>query len=176
MNLENVRQTFRDYIAQANARAGREWVYQSKKPAVIVAEKYLENAGSLRDYKYLCFNGVPEYIVCVDGRFEGDYNHVFYDCQWNKLDVVSDMAPATAEYEKPENLDAMLMIAGKLSEDFPAARIDLYSIQNRIYFGEITFFPGVDMSNLNQMNLIFCWVKDLMCQTKFVNLARCLFW
>ena len=42
---------------------------------------------------------------------------------------------------KPENLEEMLQISTKLSEDFPFARIDLYSLANKIYFGEVTFYP-----------------------------------
>lgn len=33
----------------------------------------------------------------------------------------------------------MLEIAIKLAEDFEYARIDLYNIEGKIYFGEITF-------------------------------------
>ena len=145
LDIEEVRQKFRAYTSQANARAGREWVYENEKPAVIVAEEYLEDPssplGSLRDYKILCFNGKPEYIICVDGRHTENYCHVVYDCDWNKQDVVIGESSAAADYDRPDTLDEMLEIARILSAGFPAARIDLYSIQNRIYFGEITFFP-----------------------------------
>jgi len=45
------------------------------------------------------------------------------------------------EIEKPKFLKKALLIAEKLSEDFDFARIDLYIIGNRIYFGEITHYP-----------------------------------
>ena len=35
----------------------------------------------------------------------------------------------------------MLEIARCLSADFPAVRVDLYSIEGKICFGELTFFP-----------------------------------
>lgn len=35
----------------------------------------------------------------------------------------------------------MKQVAEKLSEDFPFARIDFYNIKEKIYFGEITFYP-----------------------------------
>ena len=35
----------------------------------------------------------------------------------------------------------MIEVAQKLCEDFPAVRVDLYSIEGKIYFGELTFFP-----------------------------------
>ena len=141
---EQVRQKFRDFLAQSGSSAGREWVYSGGKP-VIIAEQLLEDPdqpnGALRDYKILCFGGEPAYIICVDGRYTDRYCHVVYDPQWNKQDVTIGQSSSAADYEKPENLEQMLQIARTLSADFPAARVDLYSISGRIYFGEITFFP-----------------------------------
>ena len=64
-----------------------------------------------------------------------------YDANWNKVDVQIGKSSAEAEYKKPEKFDEMMHIARVLSKDFPAARIDLYLIDGKIYFGEITFFP-----------------------------------
>ena len=145
LDIESVKAKFRDFYAQSGSSAGREWVYKTDKSPVIVAEQYLEDDSNpdhtLRDYKILCFNGKPEYIICVDGRYTDHYCHVVYDTNWNKQNVVIGESSAAADYERPETLDEMLKIAEDLSEDFPAARIDLYSIKGKIYFGEITFFP-----------------------------------
>lgn len=144
LNLPQVQQTFRDFYAQSGASAGREWVYKGGKP-IIVAEQVLKDPsqpdGALRDYKILCFGGKPEYIICVDGRYTDHYCHVVYDTQWNKLDVTIGDSSADADYTKPETLPQMLEIAQKLSADFPAVRVDLYSIEGKIYFGELTYFP-----------------------------------
>ena len=144
-NIEEVREIFKVFKAQSGASAGREWVYNTKKEPVVVAEKLLEDPdnenGALRDYKILCFNGKPGYIICVDGRHTDHYCHVIYDPEWNKKDVVIGESSAAANYKKPEDFDKMLEIAETLSKDFPAARVDLYNIQGKIYFGEITFFP-----------------------------------
>lgn len=145
LDIESVKAKFRDFYAQSGASAGREWVYKTDKSPVIVAEQYLEDDSNpdrtLRDYKILCFNGKPEYIICVDGRYTDHYCHVVYDTNWDKQDVVIGESSASADYERPETLTEMLKIAEDLSEDFPFARIDLYSIKGKIYFGEITFFP-----------------------------------
>ena len=144
LNPETVKQTFWDFLCQSGASAGREWVYQGSKP-VIVAEELLEDPdeadGALRDYKILCFNGEPAYIICVAGRYTENYCHLVYDTQWNKQDIKIGESSANGEYAKPDTLEQMLQIAKILSADIPAARIDLYSIRGRIYFGEITFFP-----------------------------------
>ena len=145
LDIVVVQSRFKDFYAQSGASAGREWVYQMGQKPVIVAEQYLEDPSTinraLRDYKILCFNGKPAYIICVAGRYTDQYCHVVYDTAWNKQNVIIGESSAAADYEKPEKLDEMLRIAEILSADFPAARIDLYHIQGKIYFGEITFFP-----------------------------------
>lgn len=35
----------------------------------------------------------------------------------------------------------MIEIVEKLSNDFPAVRVELYFINQQIYFGELTFYP-----------------------------------
>jgi hypothetical protein len=144
LKLPEVQQKFRDYLVQSGSSAGREWVYKSDKK-VIVAEKLLEDplrpGQDLRDYKILCFNGQPEYIICVDGRYTDHYCHVVYDPQWNKQDVVIGQSSNSADYQKPDTLEEMLEIARTLSKDFPAVRIDLYDIGGQILFGEMTYFP-----------------------------------
>lgn len=145
LNVEEIRKKFKDFYAQSGASAGREWVYDTDQKPVVVAEKLLRDPnnanGSLRDYKILCFGGEPAYIICVDGRYTPEYCHVVYDTEWVKQDVVIGDSSNAANYEKPETFDRMMEIARILSADFPAARIDLYSIEGKIYFGEITFFP-----------------------------------
>lgn len=144
LNEECVKRQFRDFIAQSNAPVGREWVYSDGKP-VIVAERLFEIPGhpdmDPRDYKIMCFNGKPAYIICVDGRYTENYCHVIYDTQWQKQDVTIVGSSSAMDYEKPDTLEEMLKIAEILSEDFPAARVDLYDIDGKVYFGEITYFP-----------------------------------
>lgn len=141
-DLKNVQHEFKTYIAQRKAAAGREWVYNGTK-SLIVAERYLEEPGQkgLVDYKIFCFGGKPEYIICVGGRHTDNYHHVIYDASWSKQDVQVGGSLANVTYPKPDKLEEMLRIARILSEDFPAARVDLYLVQEQIYFGEITFFP-----------------------------------
>ena len=36
----------------------------------------------------------------------------------------------------------MIKLAEKLAKDIPFVRVDFYEINEKIYFGELTFFPG----------------------------------
>lgn len=138
-----LKKKMKNFFKMAGASAGREWAYEKGKPRVIV-EELLEDPtsvdGGVCDYKFLCFNGKPEYVVYDVGRFT-DHKRNIYDTEWNNLNIASDCPCSNEEYPKPKNLDKMLEIAEILSEDFPAVRVDLYNVDGKIYFGELTFFP-----------------------------------
>lgn len=148
----------------------REWPYKGLKPRVIIEELLLENGNVPRDYKIMCFNGKPEIIQVHNGRFD---NHTieYYDVKWNKLNVyTSGYAISETISDKPNQLDKLLSVAEQLSKDLAQCRIDLYLVDNKIYFSEITFFDGagfdkfypesfnnylgdlIDLSNIPLMN------------------------
>ena len=100
----------------------------------------MEQTIDLIDYKFFCFQGKP-YCVQVDSdRFIG-HRQNYYDMEWQSLGVhcsypEGDLKP------KPKNFEEMKMVAAKLSEDFPHVRVDLYNIDGKIVFGELTFYPS----------------------------------
>ena len=143
LNLEEVIKKVRGFLKQSSASAGREWPYEQVIPKIIVEELLEDPAspdGSINDYKFLCFSGNPEYVVLDVDRYTHHKRNI-YDTSWNDLHVESDCPCSEKAYEKPSTLDRMLEISKVLCEDFPAVRVDLYSIQGKIYFGELTFFP-----------------------------------
>ncbi len=122
---------------------GREWAYYGLDSGIIVEELLINEKNpeaGINDYKIFCYNGKPEYIIVDVDRYIG-HKRNFYDTEWNNLHVTSDCPAADKEIERPENLEEMLRIAGKLSEDFPYVRVDLYSVEGKVYFGELTFYP-----------------------------------
>jgi hypothetical protein len=40
----------------------------------------------------------------------------------------------------------MMLLAEKLSKNLPFLRVDFYEINNKIYFGELTFYPASGFS------------------------------
>ena len=144
LDEQRVLEEFRHFYVQSGSSAGREWVYRGAKP-VIVAEKLLHDPnsyfGAPRDYKIFCFDGKPEYIICVDGRKTEKYCHVVYDTHWNKQNVRINDPFMDADDERPERLEDMISMAAILSKGFPHVRVDFYHIEGKIIFGEMTFFP-----------------------------------
>lgn len=124
---------------------GREWAYTQMKSSRIIVEELLEDDttgdGSIDDYKLMCFNGKFRCLWVDKGRYS-DHHRGFWDENLNFLQgVYSDHDTFDNPPALPENMNEMVAIAEKLSEDFPYARVDLYNIKGRLYFGEITFYP-----------------------------------
>lgn len=122
---------------------GREWAYENKYPRRIIIEELLESS-DLCDYKFFCFSGKISYIYGISNRKVGQSAQVgVYDSEFNKLDVSrNDERPQEIPLEKPLNFDVMKSIAEGLSKEFPHVRVDLYNIDGKIYFGELTFYDG----------------------------------
>lgn len=124
---------------------GREWPYKNV-PRRIIAEKYIEsapNTNDLPDYKFFCFNGEIKFLKVDFGRFV-EHHANYYDLQMNLLpfgECVCLPVPQKV-INKPLCFDEMIMIAEKLSKGMPFLRVDLYNVGEKIYFGELTFFPA----------------------------------
>ncbi len=143
-------------------RGGREWAYWGN-PTGIVVEELLENRenpeAGINDYKIFCFNGKAEYVIVDVDRYIGHKRNV-YDRDWNKIDVATDCPGADREIQKPDNLPEMFAVAEKLSEDFPFVRVDLYSVEDKVYFGELTFYPWSGYVNFVPESFDFELGKD----------------
>lgn len=116
---------------------------------MIFAEKFVEEmGGNLYDYKIQCFDGKPMWIECVGDRnlLKHTGYQRYFDLDWNRLDWSDETYPDFQhDVPRPENLDEMLTVATKLSEGFNYVRVDLYNINGKIYFGEMTFTPGAGL-------------------------------
>lgn len=121
-----------------------EWAYEGDRDSLIIIEDCLEDAdtvdNSINDYKFFCFNGKVEYLVVDIDRYSG-HKRNFYNKDWLNLNISSDCPNADREIKKPENFDQMIVLAENLAKGFPFVRVDLYNIQGKVFFGEMTFYP-----------------------------------
>ena len=139
-----------NFILHQNASVlSREWNYKDIKPRLIVEEVIRDKDGRLPlDYKFMCFDGEPKLLFLDLGVINEDstYNHFYprniYDMDFNLLPVHETRPNADYQVEKPQNFDEMVKIARRLSKPFPFCRVDLYNVDGKIYFGEITFYHG----------------------------------
>lgn len=148
MDAAQVRQKMDEWVSQPVKKKhfSREWVYDGRKHRII-AEKYIESdkeQGGLIDYKFFCFYGKAEYLYVIADRELGKKAGLaIYDIDFNRIDAMrSDEERLHRIVKRPDNYSELVHTAEKLAGDFPEARIDLYDIQGKIIFGEITFFDG----------------------------------
>ena len=148
LDREQCVKTLNGWLKEKFLRCYGEWFYGVEKPRIIIEEFLDAGEGKVpADYKIFCFNGQPHYI-CVDtDRFE-DHKRTFYDTNWMCRDEVFYATWGHAVTAKPEKLDELLRYAKILSEGFPHVRVDLYLVNDHIYFGEMTFTNGAGFDRI----------------------------
>lgn len=130
----------------------REWPYKNV-PRRIIAEEFLNfgddsssiinSDNQIKDYKFFCFNGVPQFLKVDYDRFTNHHAN-YYDMEFSLLPFgEANLPPIENHIETcPQNFDEMVKIAEKLSSGHKFLRVDLYNIAGKIFFGELTFFPA----------------------------------
>lgn len=115
----------------------------------VLAEILLEVSGhkDLEDYKFFCFNGLVRFFKVDFGRFtEHRANYYTPDCRMLPYGEVACPPDPAASISFPSNLTEMIILAEKLSANIPFLRVDLYNVNGKIYFGELTFYPAGGLS------------------------------
>jgi len=123
---------------------GREWPYKNIKPKII-AEKYMkdDNYEDLQDYKLMCFSGkVKCTFICSDRNSKDGLKVTFYDRKWNQMPFERHYPKSTTIHNKPICYNEMVELAERLSDGIPFVRVDFYEINGKVYFGELTLYPG----------------------------------
>lgn len=136
------------YLKNNNYYKFREWAYKNIKPCILCEEHLTPDNNPMQEYNFFCYDGVPRLVEIIE-TIEGVRRVGMYDLElnplWRKyktLPIINPVKATTQYYE-------MLSYASKLSRGFPFVRVDLSYTQNRIYFGEMTFYPLGGMTPYN---------------------------
>lgn len=144
MNLDEIATEVSSWKKVKTISAGREWAYEDIEQKIVVEELLVSRDGtqkdSLNDYKFLCFNGEPK-VLWVDVDRATEHKRAFYDLDWNMLDVTSNRTKSDKPIEKPYGFERMIEVAKDIAKDFPFVRVDFYSVNEKLYIGELTFYP-----------------------------------
>lgn len=120
----------------------------------IMAEELLKKeeepipSTSMVDYKIWCLNGEPYCVLICYDRYREPNGHIqvtvdLYGIHpWRTMRECLSEKMRTQNFKdipEPQNLEEMLDVARKLSNCFPQVRVDLYNLNGKIYFGEMTF-------------------------------------
>lgn len=148
LDITTITNDLNRWITTPYALYAAEIHYKSIKPCII-AEELLYNddaqnefSVSLIDYKVWCFNGKPHYILTCTNRDAEGVDLLIYDLDWksHENDIKHNSHYRLGKsIPRPECLSELLNVAEKLSTAFPCVRVDLYVVNNKVYFGEMTF-------------------------------------
>lgn len=141
-NKREAKEKFNRWLSMDFSFISFEMQYGNIEPKII-AERYIENnENGLDDYKFFCFNGEPYYCEVHTDRYY-DHRVNIYDMDWNLQEWHESNDRNTDQpIPKPYNFDTMKRLVKKLSSGFSHVRVDLYNINGKIYFGEMTFTSG----------------------------------
>ena len=147
LNQYEIKKTFKRWLKQRMGYIAGEYHYNCIRPLIIVEKNLSLVDGTLPvDYKVFCFNGQPHYVSVLIDRDEDTLvpkKRAVFDFRWNAQDFVLPHYYADpALFPRPKCLDEMYNIAKRLAAPFPFVRVDLYEIDGKIVFGELTFTPS----------------------------------
>lgn len=160
LDIKSIKRKLKKYLKRKYYYVHREWPYKNIKPRIII-EEYIEDSivGELRDYKIYAFNGKCNYIMLCYDRIKENTKFIYYDKNWN---IQKELSTDGIKYGdsiqniKPKNLDKMFEFASILSKEIPFVRVDFYEANEKLYFGELTFYPsaGFDTTRTNKCSEI----------------------
>lgn len=132
-----------EWLAQLYGQGpNREWAYGLVPRQILIEELLLGPDGGIpEDYKFFVFHQQVSFIQVDVGRF-GSRTQDFYRPPWERIDLSGGPAWASAPQPPPPRLDEMIALAERLSQGTDFVRVDLYSLPDRIVFGELTSYPA----------------------------------
>lgn len=138
-------------LRKNNFYHSREWVYKGI-PHKIIADMYLDDGSGheLRDYKFWCFNGEPQYMYCTNKA--SDIFENFYDMDFKPVNINHGFRRQKPEFECPKEFNLMKQLAAELSKDIPFVRVDFFYVNGHVYFGEFTFYDWGGMRPFHSEN------------------------
>ena len=138
-----VRKTVENWLRPAEGADLHEWAYLKARPLLIVEELIGSGDSPPDDYKFYIFSGEVATVDVHADRF-ANHSERWYLPDWTPLDVtlgenilLSPVAPTP-----PANYERMTAIAVALAGSYDFIRVDLYSVGEDVFFGELTPYPS----------------------------------
>ena len=143
INYEELKKKFHKWLKTNYGKQTVELHYAPIKPQIIIEELMLEDGKLPTEYKIHVFNGAPKNLYVVTSRgVDIRYNNYYID--WTPFDGSQFNGWKKTDYplKKPDNFDELVKVSEALGRDFPFVRVDLYDINGKVYFSELTFTPA----------------------------------
>lgn len=146
INKRKIVKQLNNWLKQDYYKIKKEYQYKDIDKKILVEKYVADSNGNLNDYKFFCFNGKCKFFKVDFDRFT---NHKcnYYDSKLNFMEVKeSKYKNDKNAIVLPNNIKSMIKLANKLSAEFSFVRVDLYDVDGKIYFGELTFTPAAGLN------------------------------
>ena len=143
INKKELKKKFDKWLKTDYGKMTCEPHYSPIKPQIIIEKLMLENGKLPTEYKIHVFNGKARSMYVVTSRgVDIRYNNYYID--WTPFDGSQFNGWKKTDYElkRPDHWDDMVEMSEILAKPFPFVRVDLYNINGKIYFSEMTFTPA----------------------------------
>lgn len=162
MNIKQVKKNLHKGIRQNYYLTNREWPYKNV-PRKIICEKFMVDGtkDNLIDYKFFCFDGIAKFMY-ISNDYASNATTDFFDMNFNRLEMRMKDPNSNIPPSKPDLFEEMKKIAELLAAGIPFVRVDLYNVNGKIYFGELTFFHNAGFTEVypSKWNTILGeWIK-----------------
>jgi len=127
-----------------------DWAYKFIQPKIIIEEYLTDSINySPDDYKFFVLNGEVTFVWYLYNRFQ-DIKYQLIDRNGHdvKNEYHLDFREYGTKFQKPPQWEEMISVAEKLAGSFKFIRVDLYLTNDRISFGELTFWTGSGLSKI----------------------------
>lgn len=133
-----------EWLEEREYRDNGLWAYRDVKREYILEERIGDGSSFPEDLKFFVFDGRVAMIQMDHGR-HGKHSRNLYTADWEPLPWVYTH-PRGQDCVAPAKLDEMLRIASAIGKDFDFIRVDLYCVDQVIFFGELTVYPAAGLS------------------------------
>lgn len=148
-----IKKICKNWLSQSYGQNLHEWAYRDI-PRRIICEKVIRTPiGSIpMDVKFYCFNGKAKMVLFLADRFENQ-TRIFTD--EHRVEIPgAQMFGAAKMSSIPvfSTYDKMLKLSEKLAQPFQYCRVDFYTVEDSIYFGELTHYTGSGIEKFDDWN------------------------
>lgn len=148
VNIQHIQWKFDFLLRQNPYFLSREWNYKNIKPGIVCEEVISMPDGSeIPELQFFCFHGIPRFLMYNIGLADKKGEHKkalrwVFDMNFTLIHLKTSQDTNDNPPTKPENFDYMVQVASELSKPFPHVRVDLFNINGKVYFNELTFYSG----------------------------------
>ena len=147
-----------------------EWAYQHIKRIIIFEKLLQDDDGSPPErYDFQMFHGKCKLVHAIIVNKINNTSITSFDEKWDFLLIKIAEYPQEPKIKKPENYEEMLELAEKLSQPFDHVRVDLYNLNGKIYFGELTHYAASGTGKFKPQSFDFELGKYWKIEPKYWN-------